>query len=268
MIPTWLLPADLRDRMREIRTAQWEDALKTPLPWDDAIKWQRVLPVQAASFQARIGAHRLFDVVPILDLDPILRAAPDPRVVESPDHRWRYCERVAPRAAGLSLDVGRDRGTVVMDGPITFPQLWTKNSLGMWGGFDRVPLMSLTPQELMTLRRGTRLAKGHVVIGGLGLGWQLARVCERKQVKRVTVVEIDRGLVDWLWPRIEPFCSGRPVDFVIDDIKNAGKTLTADVALVDTFDDLGDRSYERTVFEHLWPNIQKVWCWGVQDREK
>ena len=39
--------------------------------------------------------------------------------------------------------------------------------------------MSLTPSEMATQRPGVQKAQGTVVIGGLGLGWLLRKVCEK-----------------------------------------------------------------------------------------
>ena len=49
--------------------------------------------------------------------------------------------------------------------------------------------MSLTPNEMISQRDGIEAAKGTVVIGGLGLGWFLRKVCEKESVDRVIVVD-------------------------------------------------------------------------------
>jgi spermidine synthase len=57
--------------------------------------------------------------------------------------------------------------------------------------------MSLTPTEVMTQRGGVRAARGAVLIGGLGLGWLLRKVCETPEVEKVIVVEISREVLEW-----------------------------------------------------------------------
>jgi spermidine synthase len=56
--------------------------------------------------------------------------------------------------------------------------------------------MSMTPAEMLTQRSGVQAAEGTVVLGGLGLGWLLRKVCEKQSVERVIVVEQSQELLD------------------------------------------------------------------------
>lgn len=51
--------------------------------------------------------------------------------------------------------------------------------------------MSMTPMELESQEIGVRLARGHVAIFGLGMGWSAAVSALRDEVTAVTVVERD-----------------------------------------------------------------------------
>ena len=51
--------------------------------------------------------------------------------------------------------------------------------------------MSMTPMELESQEIGVRLARGHVAIFGMGMGWSAAVSALRDEVTRVTVVERD-----------------------------------------------------------------------------
>jgi hypothetical protein len=62
--------------------------------------------------------------------------------------------------------------------------------------------MSLTPAEMISQRNGIHKAKGKVVIGGLGMGWFLRRVCEKEDVDEVIVVERSQELLDWYGHRL------------------------------------------------------------------
>jgi len=77
--------------------------------------------------------------------------------------------------------------------------------------------MSLTPMEMMTQRSAVQLASQTVVIGGLGLGWLLRKVCEKPEVERVIVVEKSKELLDWFGYRL---CGAHPkvAEVVSDDI--------------------------------------------------
>jgi hypothetical protein len=51
--------------------------------------------------------------------------------------------------------------------------------------------MSMTPYEFESQETGVRLARGHVLIFGLGMGWAAAATAANPQVTSVTVVEKD-----------------------------------------------------------------------------
>ena len=51
--------------------------------------------------------------------------------------------------------------------------------------------------EMMSQRSAVKMASHTVVIGGLGLGWLLRKVCEKPEVDRVIVVEKSQELLDW-----------------------------------------------------------------------
>ena len=55
--------------------------------------------------------------------------------------------------------------------------------------------MSLTPLELESQEIGVRLARGHVVIFGLGMGWSAAATALRPEVTAVTIVERDSDVL-------------------------------------------------------------------------
>lgn len=53
------------------------------------------------------------------------------------------------------------KGSVMFTGPVHIPILSRAGEA--W--------MSLTPSEILTLREGNRIAKGHTLVAGLGMGW-------------------------------------------------------------------------------------------------
>jgi hypothetical protein len=74
------------------------------------------------------------------------------------------------------------------------PGYWSGTVLvrGMAGLIrDGATWMSMTPMELESQEIGVRLAHGHVLIYGLGMGWSAAVSALRDQVDTVTVVEYD-----------------------------------------------------------------------------
>lgn len=63
-------------------------------------------------------------------------------------------------------------------------------------------VMSTTPMELRTTRPGVREARGHVLIGGLGLGIVARAVRTLRRVTSVTVVEIEPAVVALVAPTL------------------------------------------------------------------
>lgn len=72
-------------------------------------------------------------------------------------------------------------------------------------GIENVPVlfidnelwMSLTPMEVESHFMPIQLAKGHVGVGGLGLGYYTQRILEKEEVESVTVFELDQNVIDF-----------------------------------------------------------------------
>jgi hypothetical protein len=241
----------LTDREREIRHRAYQSRIDRRLaqvePWSPDIKWAPELSLSAESYQSQL--RRLFKVeaTPLCPVDRIRKEAS----ARSSCGQWIYCESFVPRGHALGTLYGARRGSVMWDGNVVIPTLHEIRERRE----SHNPWMSLTPMEFMTLRGGTRLAKGHVIVAGLGLGHQLIEVSQRKQVKRLTLVERSDSLVKFILPRVEPFL-GCPVEVVIGDARKLIPEMSADVALVDIFPGYGGNSFPRC------PNIGRVWCWG------
>jgi len=106
---------------------------------------------------------------PLFPLPPQL--VPTQQLV-SPARRFSYANRILPAGAPLWTADPKGRcGVVRFTGDVVIPTLYDFASLptlNVW--------MSLTPMEVFTLRPGLRLARGKVVVAGLGLGWFLQKV--------------------------------------------------------------------------------------------
>ena len=61
-------------------------------------------------------------------------------------------------------------------------------------------VMSDTPAEKRDHYAFVRMAKGHCLINGLGLGMCLNAILKKQDVTFVTVVEVDRDVIDLVWP--------------------------------------------------------------------
>lgn len=262
-----LLSPEQRARRTEMRKQAVERRLAQVVSWDQDTKWAPELNIRAESYmrhrQATPSLQSLFQVQGTRELYPERVKLLDNSRVISKCGRWLYCEKELARGECLEILRGRQRGTVMFDGSVSFPAI---HELGHW---RNTPWMSLTPNEIFTLRIGTKFAKGHVVVAGLGLGHQLIEVLLRKQVTKVTLVEKSQGLVDFVLSKIIKILSEsfqafelsasnklKNLDIAIGNAQDLVPKIQADVALVDIFSGYGGNTFTRC------QEIKKVWCWG------
>lgn len=206
-----------------------EESLAAAVPWTSDIRWQKRLVIQASTYQP----IPLFNVLPTHERPN--DSPPETRAV-SADGRWLYMNRILPRGYALKTYNGRSQGSVIFDGPVIIPALYESWSAAKGEyGWKEDPWMSLTPMELLSLRNGTRLAKGITIVAGLGLGHQLIEVSKRRQVKRLILVEGSRSLVEFVLPAVQAQMA-RPLDEIhIGNAYEIVPHLAADVALIDIF---------------------------------
>jgi hypothetical protein len=216
-------------------------------PWDeDFTKFKQTLVIQGATYQP----PTLFDIAPYA-ADP--DATPEEHLVRSPRDEFAYMNRIWKRGNAIPLLQNRREGLVYWDQDVVIPVLLDGRTLEVW--------MSLTPMEVFTLREGISRAKGTVVIGGLGMGYLLRKVCEKSNVQRVIVVEQSRELLDWFGNRI---CAAQP--------------KVTDVICGDAYDQLGKFDAETRYLFDIWPMYEDaaadprfqaakqkhpyIWGWG------
>ncbi len=256
-LPDFLLDEDTRKRLEEMRQRGIEDRCRTAVPWDPEMPWKKHLTIQASTYRPL----SLFPKLPVTECIDPNRISEEQRVV-SEDRRWLYCTKRLPRGASLMTTYGRQRGTVMFDGPVEIPVLhYSHEDEGRW---VRAPFMSLAPMEYFSLRIGTRLARGHTIVAGLGLGHQLIEVSRRKQVKSITLVEKSQALVDFILPRVRPHLRPDvPLSVIVQDVEQVISKLTGDVALIDIYPVYnGHRSQKERISSFAF-GIKKVWHWGT-----
>jgi hypothetical protein len=232
--------------------------------WDeDRTPFRHALRLDAASYQT----DQLFDIPPA-------RWPEGGEFVVSPGGKFAYENRVVPEGRPLRL-YGKQKGVVVWNGDVAIPTLIDLNREYRKGErFDAdTPVaervragavwMSLTPMEMMTQRSAVRMASHTVVIGGLGLGWLVRKVCEKPAVKRVIVVEKSPELLDWYGFRLcGRFEKVREV--ICDDIyRQVGKHGKAARYLLDIwhlYTGASDDDRLRPVRRKL---KRRLWAWGL-----
>ena len=243
--------------------AEWRRRLQSCVPWTRKLAWQPELNIQASSYPS----VNLF-----AEVRPSEREVDELRegeFVDSPGGQFRYAVRLHRRGAALETWWGKRLGSVIFDGDIEIPILFERESANSGQtGWRKFPWMSLTPAELLTLRPGTKLAKGRVIIAGLGLAHQLIEVGKRQAVTEITVVERSRELVEMIMPRAMAVLAshGRTQVKVLggDAFKLLPK-LEADVALIDVYPAYGDNRGAMAELRKQCKGIKRLWDWGASD---
>lgn len=227
-----------------------------PVPWDPKMPFSPGLNIRAGTYTQ----PSLFKVKPSDASDTNKVKNKRWKLAVSPDGKWCYRERAISAGGMLDTISGSRRGVVRFDGDALIPMLHQKRSDGKWMSG---PWMSFTPLEFFTLRPGTKLAKGHTIVAGLGMGYQLEQVCKKRSVTKVTLIEIDQELVDWILPQLD--LNGKEVKVIIGDAEKLLLDMKADVALVDIYKSYGSNgdmlrwNMSRGVNKH---SIGKLWIWG------
>jgi hypothetical protein len=230
---------------------------------EDGTPFRHVLRLDAATYRSD----------PVFDVP----AAPWPEggdCVVSPRGNLAYQNRIVPEGQPLRL-YGNQEGIVVWNGDVAIPTLIDLNRSCRTGEFfdDDTPLMnrvregavwmSLTPMEMMTQRSAVKMASDTVVIGGLGLGWLLRKVCEKPDVERVIVVEKSQELLDWygykMCGRFE-----KAVEVVCDDIyRQMGKHGVAARYLLDIWHLFTGAASDRRLDPFRRKFKRRLWAWGL-----
>ena len=233
---------------------EYQRRMRSCVPWSPAMTWTPELNLIGESFETlNVFPELAASDAPVDELNPAERA-------DSPGKQFRYCVRLHRAGRKLMTWFGDRTGSVIFDSDVRIPAIY-QCLPGQPGVWSEAPWMSLTPAEILTLREGTRLAKGRVVIGGLGLGHQLIEVSKRLAVKEIVLVELSQELVDFYLPRVRPLIKKR-LTVLVGDAFQIIPTLSADVALLDMFPAYGGNEAATRALASRSPKIKKMWGWG------
>ena len=133
--------------------------LRSCVPWSPAMPYTPELNLVGDTYHTlNVFPELAPSDAPVAELNPAERA-------DSPNKEFRYCIRLHRAGQQLMTWYGNQTGTVLFDSDVHIPAIYQcrDGEPGVWNEF---PWMSLTPAEILTLREGSRLAKGRVVIGG------------------------------------------------------------------------------------------------------
>lgn len=249
--------------------------LAEAVPWDPGMKFSSSLKIQGDTYRQ----PSLFKVIPSLpsERDPnTCYKRLKRKFAISPNKKWGYRERYISAGNTLQIFSGNKRGAVCFDTDVLIPMLHRGDPRDDGVHWSRDPWMSFTPMEFFTLRPGIRIARGHTVVAGLGMGYQLEQVCAKRNVSQVTLVEECQELVEWILPRLD--LHGKTIEVIVGDAHQIVPALTADVALIDifpTYGGNGDR-WQRKIRsqQHMRSHknagidqgeIVRTWIWGAAD---
>jgi hypothetical protein len=253
------MAVELTPAQRAHLEAEWRRRLQSCVPWNRKLAWQPELNIQAASYPT----VNLFAELRPSDRD--VDELREGEYVDSPGGQFRYAVRLHRRGVALETWWGKQLGSVIFDGDIEIPILFERETPTTW---RKYPWMSLTPAELLTLRPGTKLAKGKVIIAGLGLAHQLIEVGKRQAVTEITVIERSRELVEMIMPRAMAVLAshGRlQVKVLGGDAFKLLPKLEADVALIDVFPAYGDNREAMAELRKQCKGIKRLWDWGATE---
>ena len=133
--------------------------------WSDDIQWSARMTIRAETFTP----PSLFKVKPTKHVR-VNDKIPKTQRVLSPDGEWMYTEILLPRGTKLDCAYGAKHGDICFDGDVVIPRIHQRKNRGEDKYWPGEPWMSITPQEILTLRCGTRFAKDTTVLAGLGMG--------------------------------------------------------------------------------------------------
>ncbi len=170
---------------------------------------------------------------------------------------WRYYHLINEEGTPLDLPVFPNRDTqpkVYFTSDVLIPALWKASPWGwqVW--------MSITPGEMFSQRSGVKFCRGNVVVGGLGMGWFLHEISKRSQVKRITVVEKSRDLLDWYG---NDLCKKYGADVICDDVWNVvGKQPPGTRYALDIWPAWFDAQGDAVLCEARAAG-HDIWAWGA-----
>lgn len=261
----WTIPPRrmLKRKRKEMRDRRQQSAHFKIMAWDeDATQATEHLRLDARTFKTR----PIFNV-PAAKLEQI--ADPN-RYIVSPSETFAYQNRVLHGGSPLKI---HGHGDVRFNDDVVIPLLIDLHrdksgdcfsdttEVGSRVFFGNV-WMSLTPNEIISQRRGIELAKGTVVVGGLGLGWFVRKVCEKSNVEQVIVIDQSQELLDWCGYKV---CSEHPKvsNVICDDIYNQiGKHGDKAVYLLDIWPIQEGVNCDSQFKRHKSRLGDRLWGWG------
>lgn len=129
--------------------------------------------------------------------------------------------------------------------------------------------MSMTPVEIESQEIGCRLATGHTVVMGMGMGWAAINAAIQPSVTRVTVVERDPEVIalirdNAIFEQIPPVSAAK-IDIVEADALEWRSGTPVDTLLADIWLPLnGDDRVDQVRVMHANTGAARIYFWGQE----
>ena len=127
--------------------------------------------------------------------------------------------------------------------------------------------MSDIPQEQIQHDPVVSRCKGHVLVGGLGLGYVVTRLAAKKSVTKITVVERSKDVIKLVWPHLKLKGKGKVVQGDLFQFLRKNK-VKYDYMYFDIWQSDG----ERTLIDYVIPlrklgrpfveSDKRILCWN------
>jgi len=125
--------------------------------------------------------------------------------------------------------------------------------------------MSLLPNEIITMKRDSLNMKGNILCAGLGLGYFPLLLASNKEVKRVTVIELDKRVIKIFKECIAPkFEWSNKIDVIEGDAKrfiNKNSEKEYDYIYIDIWHDESDGAENYLYFKSREVEHKKYKYW-------
>jgi len=252
-----LPPKERQRRAKERLNAQkrrYEFHLPRAADWDfEKIKMPKsasdVMMIRAESYGYDIAKYFVFDVEPT---NKYLDSKPG-TFIERGKYRGYHLQTTPHEPLTFPIREGAS-SDVFFTSAVVIPSLVEQKPWGKWETW-----MGLSPAEMLSQRTGIRFCRGNVVVGGLGLGWFLAKVRERKQVDKITLVEQDPVLLEWFGAEL---CKKLDVGVICDDVWNVvGKMPAGTRYALDIWPHWFDAKHDYQLAQARKAG-HDIWAWG------
>lgn len=121
-------------------------------------------------------------------------------------------------------------------------------------------VMSNTQLEITTHQEAIEKAKGNILVAGLGLGMFLTAIKDKKEVKKIVVVEKSEEIIQM----IGKYYKDNKIEIINEDIFDFSTKDTFDLIWIDIWNDFNNYNLEEMEYlkEKFSSNSKEILCWS------